>query len=299
MKIPSNLGYEHHRITVDDGAELSVQTIGQGLPLVLANGIGVSYLGMTRIVQRLRDRYRLILWDYRGFGGSLVSHMRHQDFSVRRHAKDVFGILDGLGIDKAALLGWSMGCPVSLEAIRQAPERVTAFVSLFGAVGNPFNTERLGGLRKPLEAGVAYLSKKPKILQAALDLVVAAPNASFNLLTGLKLVGKNADKVIFFANIRAERDTDKRFLGQTIVELLKYDASDMLHLITCPTLIISGGRDRLTPRFHSEQLAAGIPGAQLCVIEEMTHFGLIENSDELMGPLEDFLASSCAQTARR
>jgi pimeloyl-ACP methyl ester carboxylesterase len=60
-----------------------------------------------------------------------------------------------------------------------------------------------------------------------------------------------------------------------------HDAWDLLPDIRTPSLLIAGGRDRLTPPHLSERIADGIPGADFALIEEATHFGLIEEPEAI------------------
>ena len=122
-----DIPYEHQRIAVDDGVTLAVQTVGTGPAVLLANGIGVSYPGFSLMVEHLRRQHQVVLWDYRGIGRSALNNSTRIDFSMARQAADACAILDAMGIEQAAVLGWSMGVPVGLEMIRRAPAKVAAY----------------------------------------------------------------------------------------------------------------------------------------------------------------------------
>src|SRR5688572_19167388 len=104
--------------TADDGVLLYWRTVGTGPLIACCNGVGVSTFFWKYLVERFRDRYTIVLWDYRGHGTSgRQLDPRTADLSVDRHAKDLHAILEAVrpGGEPAVLVGHSMGCQVTLE----------------------------------------------------------------------------------------------------------------------------------------------------------------------------------------
>lgn len=290
MEITAHIPFRHHRVMTDDRVSLAVQVVGRGPALVMANGIGITYQSMTRLVERFLHDFTIVMWDYRGFGASLVGP-EVKDFSMERQARDLLCVMDFLGLEEAALLGWSMGVPVILETTLAAASRVRGLISLFGAGGSPLSAGWMSVIEPVFRPAVRWMLRYPFPVQKALDLSVAAPGPAFKLLQLVNFVGRDADKSIFFANIRGERDSDKRVLGSTLLELADHSmGGEELGGIRCPTLVVAGTRDILTPPKLSRDLAAGIPGAQLEVFPGMTHFGLIEGEPALLDLLDSFLS---------
>ena len=162
-------------LTVDDGTQLHYQCFGDpaGEAVVFANGIGVRYPGAARQVQALRRRHRVICWDYRGMGQSVMPDPATGDVSMGRHAEDILALLAHLKIERAVFIGWSMGVQVSLEAIRRQPERVAGLVALLGTSGKPFRNAFPDPVATAVEGLFGLLNRVPAVAQSALDLAMA------------------------------------------------------------------------------------------------------------------------------
>jgi pimeloyl-ACP methyl ester carboxylesterase len=117
-----------------ENARLWVEDDGDGPPVVfLHGGLGDSRL-WSPVVDRLRGTFRCIRFDFRFYGRSEADEVEwSQD-------DDVVGVLDALGIERAAVVGLSMGGRVALETAQHHPERVTAIVHVAGAV-QPFDLD--------------------------------------------------------------------------------------------------------------------------------------------------------------
>ena len=283
--------HDVHRVRTGDGVDLAVQVTGEGPAVVLANGIGVRHPGWVRFVAHLQRRHRLICWDYRGVGGSATDAGR-KGFSMSRHAWDALEVLDALEEDRAAVVGWSMGVPVGLEMIRAAPGRITHFAALFGAPGQPFRA----GFPLPVAlaiSGVAALSARvTRPAEAVMGLARAFPRLTHAALALPRFTGWDVDREIFAADVASVAGAPKDAYFRTMTELARHDATDLLPRISCPTLVVGGGKDWLTPPSASEAMAAAIPGARLLLLPEATHFGLIEQAEAVLAAVDGLLAQS-------
>jgi pimeloyl-ACP methyl ester carboxylesterase len=266
------------RVVTDDGVELLVQSFGEGPVVLFGNGIGVRYPGARRIVEALRDRFRVVCWDYRGMGQSVMPAPLTMDISMPRHARDALAVLDDLGVERVLWVGWSMGVQVGLEAIRLAPERVAGLAALFGTYARPFQTglpAPIGGL---VEGLFRFLGTHPRVAQGALDLAVALPDLAFLLLSSASFVGPDVDRMVFDANVRSVAGVEKRLYMRTMLALAEHDASDVLERVSCPTLVVCAERDYLTPPRVARHMAERIPGAEYHEVGGGTHFALIEQT---------------------
>jgi pimeloyl-ACP methyl ester carboxylesterase len=261
-------------VDTDDGVALHYQSFGSGEAVVFANGIGVHFSGAARQVAVLRERYRVICWDYRGVGQSRM-YDAGGDISMPRHAADLLLVLDRLAVDRAVLVGWSMGVQVALEAARCAADRVAGLVSLLGTYGLPFRTA-FPALAIHAEAFFGLLHRLPAIAQGMLDLAVAMPEAAFTALSSAMFVGPTADREVFAANVRSVAACDRRIYLRTLLALADHDASDVLPTLACPALVIAGQRDYLTPPLVAKHMAEVIPHATYREVEGGSHFALIE-----------------------
>lgn len=279
----------NHRLCTSDGISLAVQVTGQGPPVLLANGIGVTRPGLDFLAAHLAPRHRVVSWDYRGAGESRVDP-RRADLRMERHARDALEILEDLGIRRAAVLGWSMGVPVGLELIRLAPERVAGFGALFGAAGRPFRAGFGATLAEVVHLLVAGLSRVPAPGQLALDAAVALPGVAWALLTTVGFVGPGAHRENFDWNVRSVANADRRAYFTTLGALAMHDAHDLLPSVRCPALVVAGGKDPLTPVGAARRMAEALPDAELVVLPDASHFGVIEHGPALWTPIDRLLS---------
>src|SRR5690606_29453661 len=109
-------------------------TRGEGPPIVLNDGIGCNGFPWKYLLPHLAKDHRVIHWHYRAHGrsGLPVDPAR---IDVPAHARDLVSILDAHEVDRAVLIGHSMGTQVALETLRLAPERVRALVLVCGSYG--------------------------------------------------------------------------------------------------------------------------------------------------------------------
>lgn len=277
---------EQGRVATDDGVELLYQLFGAGPAVVLANGIGVRYPGMVRQIEALRPQHRVICWDYRGVGQSVMPS--DGEVSMARHARDALAILDALEIDRALFIGWSMGVQVSLEVARLQPERVAGFVALLGTCGKPFDNAFPRPISDAISAVFGFMGRHPGLGQAVLDLGVSLPDLTFGLLSRALFVGREADREIFAANVRSVAGVDKALYARTMLALAAHDAWDLLPQIQCPALVIAAERDHLTPPRVARQIAASMPRATYRELAGATHFALIEKPDQVNAWLLEF-----------
>ncbi|MBI5485767.1 MAG: alpha/beta hydrolase [Deltaproteobacteria bacterium] len=275
-------------LCVDDGTTLPWQEFGAGPAVVLANGIGVRWPGLAHQISVLRDRRRVVCWDYRGMGPSRLGRP-DADVSMGRQADDVLALMNHMGIERAILGGWSMGVQVSLEVLRRRPERVAGFVALLGTYGRPFRGAFPAPVAAVTEATFALALRFPALAQRPLDLAVALPGLAFRVLSGAVFVGADADRRVFDGNVRWVQQTDRRVYLRTMLELARHDASDVLPGVRCPSLIVCGARDHLTPPRVARRMAETIPGAEYLELAGATHFGLIEQQQTLDARLVAFV----------
>ncbi len=285
------LAYDLRRVTSDDGVALAVQSAGHGPAVLIGNGIGVTSPGLDPLVAHLSRAHRVITWDYRGTRGSPLP--RHDlSLAVERHARDARAVLDGLGVARAAVLGWSLGVPVGLELLRLAPERVVAFAALFGAPGTPFRAAFPRPLSDLVHLLVHLACGWPRPAQSLLELGVAIPPLAWWLCTRTGFCSERTDPEIFAEHVRSTAQADKWAYFRTMREMMGHDARALGPAIRCPTLVVAGEQDWVTPVACSRELARSIPGARLVVLPATSHFGVVEHGPALFAPLDELLAEA-------
>ncbi|BAU10466.1 alpha/beta hydrolase fold protein [Leptolyngbya sp. NIES-3755] len=103
---------------------LKVWIDGSGYPIVCLHGHPGSGRSMSVFTQHLSKRFQTIAPDLRGYGQSKT----RENFVMLDHLDDLQGVLDQMGIDRALILGWSLGGIVALELAARFPEKVSGLI---------------------------------------------------------------------------------------------------------------------------------------------------------------------------
>ena len=256
-----------------NGIEFRVEEIGQGPPLLLVMGLGASL--DTWIAQRdaFAAHHRVILFDNRGAG---ESECPPAPWTVPAMAADTVGILDALGIERAHVLGVSMGGMIAQEMAIGWPERVDRLV-------------------------VAVSFARPDPLRRAFLLF-----RRWARLQGADLVQEGVAQLPWLVSPRVLNDPEEleRILGvvgamplmapeaysHQIDAILEHDTLSRLHQVRSPTLVLAAAEDVLTPALLSREIAAAIPGARLIVLPRGNHAVQIEDPGAFNAAVLEFLA---------
>jgi aminoacrylate hydrolase len=270
----------------DDGTRLAWYETGDpdGTPLVLCAGLGGGFAVWRPLLARLGRRFRVLTWDYRGLYASAAPR-RRDALAMRHQVADLVALLRHARADAPLLMGWSMGVQLALELHREHPKLARGFVGLFGTAGRPFGSAFdaawpalvaptvLAGLRA---AGTRFRGVGPALARAP-----GVARAFVGASRAFGLMAPRIDLAAFTEVAEAWTRLDLEVYARHFEALDAHDAWDLLPDIRTPSLLIAGGRDRLTPPHLSERIADGIPGADFALIEEATHFGLIEEPEAI------------------
>jgi len=285
--------------TAPDGAILAWQAEGTGpRTLIACNGIGVStffWRRLSRHFAALGDTF--VIWDYRGHGRSGRAPLDTYEIPTFC-ARDLWTVAEQRGIDRAVLVGHSMGSQVILEAFRMHPERVLALVPMLGAAGKVF-TSFLGGSRlQPLFRSLIELgSSNAALAQRALRSLLRMPLV-FEAVRALGIVHPDlCPREEFEPYFQHLSQLDLRGYFALARDLLTHDASDLLEEITVPVLVVAGERDLFTPLARAREMASRIPDAELLVLRQGSHAALVEQPELVALTLEKFLSRACAATS--
>lgn len=276
----------------DDGEQLYYRAIGDGPPLVCCNGVGVSTFFWKYLVAHFKDRFTVVLWDYRGHGRStLPADVDAADLSMPRNADDLITVLDEAGLDDpAVLVGHSMGCQVILEAHKRHHDRVRALVPMFGTYARPLDTfmdfKHSRAVFDLLHQAARNTSRSSRRLLLPL---YASPLAfPFSRLTGLvdRYYATKTD-IDRYTDHLGKMDTDV-FLGM-LLEMAEHDLTDHLPAVDVPTLVYGGERDLFTPVHRAEAMAHGIRDAELLILPGASHAAVVEQHETINARLDRFL----------
>ena len=288
--------------TADDGVQLYWRAVGQGPLMVCSNGVGVSTFFWKYLVEHFRDRYTVLLWDYRAHGRSARSlDPTTADLSVHRHAADLEAILAAVNPDNALgpaiLVGHSMGCQVSLEHHRQHPERAAALVLMLGTAGRALDTffdwsgsPRLFHLIHRLVFALGPAANE--VMRPLLLSPLAWPVARSLALVD-PLYTRPEDLLLYTRHMAS---IDARVFIESVIQLNQHNAWDLLPHIRCPVLVVAAENDTFTPLWCSRRIVAQTPGAELLILADGSHAALIEQPETINHRLGRFLAERVARS---
>ena len=145
--------------TADDGVRIHYEVEGEGQPLALLHGFSrrIERWRESGYVDRLRDRYQLVLIDLRGFGESDKPTNR-ESYDNRQRVLDVGAVLTDAGIQRAHLFGYSMGAIIGMSAAIYQPQR---FASLVLGGASPYGGKDLAMASTPFEDTWSRVSNAP------------------------------------------------------------------------------------------------------------------------------------------
>jgi pimeloyl-ACP methyl ester carboxylesterase len=263
------------------------RTVGSGPPVVLIHGMVNSSRHWEDVALRLADRYQVIAPDLIGHGDSARPR---GDYSLGAHAASIRDLLAAIGVDRATIVGHSLGGGVAMQFFYQFPQRVErlALVSSGG----------LGREVSPLLRGAALPGVSALLAAAANPQVLAALRAS-----GTRLQERGNRKGVYLQQIaRALRplehsDARKAFLHtlRSVIDVRgqRVSARDRLYLLSeFPTLVVWGERDNTIPLAHGLATHEAVPGSRFETLPRAAHFPHIEDPAGLAAVLADWLATT-------
>jgi pimeloyl-ACP methyl ester carboxylesterase len=172
------------------------------------------------------------------------------------------------------LVGSSMGGMLALHAARQASERVRG-LALLGSSARPDTPELLALRSQAIELFAA--GRTDEVLRANVPLALHPGHADHAALVDA-----------YLAMIR--RAGVQQLIAQNRAVMAREDARPWLPAITCPTLVVCGQGDLLTPPEHSREIAAAVPGARLELLAHCGHLPTLEQPAQVNRLLVDWLA---------
>ena len=254
-----------------NGTDLHYRDGGSAKDVVLLLHAFPLHSGMwARQIAALEKRHRVIAPDYRGLGKSDVPP---EASTMELLAQDVRALLQHLRVERAAVVGLSMGGYLAFELYRQAPGLFRGIVlcdTRAGADSEEGKAGREKFAQTTIEKGLSWAADEmvPKLLRAQPDPAVVKEVRS--LILGGTPAGVAA----------AQRGMARRPDSTPTLAAIAASA--------CPTLVVVGAEDTLTPPAESEKMAKAVKGTKLVKIAGAGHLANIENPDAFNKALVEF-----------
>ena len=258
-----------------NGINIAYDVVGEGEPLILIMGLGGSRRSWIFQKRAFQKHFKVITFDNRGVGGS---DKPDGPYSMVMMADDIIGLMDYLGIEKAHILGVSMGGMIAQEIAINYPERINKLVlcCTFAYELEGHTPEYYKGL------GVENGYSRDALRCVSARKIMAN---DFSLALNDRLMRIIITPLLkVFTWVLPNEGISEQFEA-----ILNHDTLDRLHMIRVSTLVITGTKDRLIKPNSSDVLASKIPGAKLVKVEEGSHAFFIEMRGEFNRVVLDFL----------
>ena len=283
---PLEQQFEEWQITLH-GRRVIYRVAGSGPPVVLIHGMLNSSSHWQAVARDLAADYTVVAPDLIGHGDSAAPR---GDYSLGAHAASIRDLLAAIGIDRASIVGHSLGGGVAMQFFYQFPQRVErlALISSGGLgreVSPLLRTAALPGMQALLSVTI-----NPRVLGAL-------------RVSGTRLRERGVGAGVYVQAIaRALRPLENAGARQAFLHTLRsvidmhgqrVSATDRLGLLeSVPTLIVWGERDRTIPIEHGRLAHAAIPNSFFRTLADAAHFPHLEDPAGLSALLREFLAAT-------
>jgi 3-oxoadipate enol-lactonase len=244
---------------------------GAGAPVVLVHGLGYARWGWEPVAGPLAERFETVLLDNRGIGESAAPP---GPYTVAEMAGDVLSVLDEAGLERAHVVGTSLGGMIAQELALAAPERVEKLVLVCTTPGGP---------------------NAAPMPEPTVRLIAEAP--TLDPLTALRRFVENAlapdprEEVVerILAHRLATAQPPAAWAAQAAAGA-SFDAWDRLGAITAPTLVVHGTADVVVDPVNADLLVELVPGSRAERFEGCGHLLFWEEPARFVEVVGEFLA---------
>ena len=239
-----------------NGIQLAYERRGNGVPLVLLHGYPLDHHLWDEVAPLLEDTFDVIIPDLRGFGNSTMMAAPH---SMDDYASDIANLLDRLNIQKAAIVGHSMGGYVALAFARLYPDHVSGL----GLVSSQV-------LADPPERKEGRYKSAVDVSANGIGSVVEAMITKFTTDENLQA----------YARESMERQQPAAYIGALKAMAERPDSTSLLSSFKFPVVIVHGDTDALIPIDRAREVKAALPEAHLVEISGAGHMPMMEAKEK-------------------
>ena len=253
-----------------NGARLHYREEGSGPPLVLIHGFGSSEVDWELQVPALKDRYRMIMPDLRGFGQSSKDVGPH---CMEQLVSDLRALLEHLEIERFSLLGYSLGGVVSFAFSVEEPERIERLILV-----NTWPSFRPTTLRKKWEV----FMRRTLVRMSGMDKMAK--------VLGKRLFPEEGQELLRSTFEERYAKNDKSVYLELLQTLPTWSVRDQIGGLTMPTLVIGAEHD-YTPHSEKEAYVADMPNATLELVEGSRHGTPFDRTEYFNARVLEFMSA--------
>jgi pimeloyl-ACP methyl ester carboxylesterase len=254
----------------DGRTQLYWESTGEGAPVLLIMGLGLSGGAWWRTVPVLARRLRVITFDHRGVGRSRAFS---PVYTTEAMADDAVSVLDAAGIDRAHVYGISLGGMVAQQLALRHPARVGSLVLGATSPGGPRSVRPDPEVLDFVRGRLGMRSED-------------AARASVPFNYGPRCRSEHPTRIEEDVARRLASPFNERAYREQLFAAGLHNTYGRLPRIAAPTLVVHGRHDRMVPVGNGELLAARIPGSRLRILEDSGHLYPTEEpevDDEIAG----------------
>jgi pimeloyl-ACP methyl ester carboxylesterase len=259
-------------ITIVGDTEIAFDDIGSGLPVVFLHAFPLNRTMWEPQIGAFVGECRCIPIDFRGLGESAAA----APYSMDRYADDVAGVLDALQIERAVVVGLSMGGYVAFALWRRHRGRVRAFV--------------LADTRAVADTVDTVAKRRELIEIAETQGSAGVANAQIAGLISAATRDKRPDTYDAIHRMIAQAPVEG-IVGAIEAMIERPDSTETCSGIDVPTLLIVGEEDAVTPAADARAILSAIAGSRLEVIRQAGHLSNVERAAAFNTVVGEFLAS--------
>jgi len=265
------------------GQRVKFTIAGHGPPVVLIHGVAGRATQWDQIVGLLAETHTVVAPDLLGHGESAKPR---GDYSLGAHATGIRDLLVGLNLERASIVGHSLGGGIAMQFAYQFPERCERLVLVSsGGLGEEVHP-LLRAATLPGSEFVLPLLAHPRLLDVASLVPRALGRIGLRTRPDLTEIARGYRSL---SNVEARSAFIHTLRGVIDATGQRINASDRLYLASkMPVLIVWGRRDRVIPVEHAQPAHEGMPGSRLELFDEAGHFPQLDDALRFARTLEAF-----------
>ena len=278
------------------GIEIAYKMFGNGGEsiLLISGGSADKNAWDPSFISDLSSNHTVIVFDNRGVGNTTIGS---KPYTIEQLANDTAGLLDGLKIQNANVLGYSLGSYIAEQLAITYPEKVNRLILVGASCGGKDSTPKPPEF---LTLQAEIVDKIANNVSISLEENMALVNASLGA-GWIRLHPESVENIPegqgFFASISPEAQVGQANIGHSWEATNWNGVCDELARIAKPTLVITGTDDNdYQPHENSLVIAGKIPGAWLVQIENAGHAVMDQYPDEISKILQIFLSTTNTTT---